>query len=241
MAIAKRKKWLPLAEQEIAGNGGFTHFSSIDAGDLKETATATAEDISAGIIPKNCYVQKLIIRKHKPFRDKSDRAFNSLTAAVGDSASPTTFLAAKQVSGNAGRAYNDGVTTDESTTLTSASATFVAGDVGKRIIGAGIPDGTTIASRTNGTTIELSQPATASASGVTITLLDRTSTPAATPNEEMNTATGPYAADDDVIVRFTPPAGKANNDIDEGELHVYAQFLDPYELSRDHGAQVIAK
>src|SRR4051812_18307907 len=104
------KKWQPLAQQEIAAHGGMTHMSIIDADDLNETTANTTQDIKAGVIPEGGYVHKLAVRVHKPFRDKSDRAFNSLTAAVGDSASPTTFLAAKQVGGNAGRAYNDGVT-----------------------------------------------------------------------------------------------------------------------------------
>lgn len=56
------------------------------------------------------------------------------------------------------------------TTLTSATATFVTGDVGATIAGVGIPAGATIASRTNGTTVILSAAATITASGVTIAI-----------------------------------------------------------------------
>lgn len=68
------------------------------------------------------------------------------------------------------REVTDGVTTDTDNTVTSASAAFTAADVGAAVVGAGIPDGTTIASVTNATTVELSDPATASATGVTITI-----------------------------------------------------------------------
>lgn len=66
----------------------------------------------------------------------------------------------------ANRTVLDGVTTNASTTFTSATANFTAADVGKAITGAGIPVGTTIASVTNGTTVVLSNPATATAAGV---------------------------------------------------------------------------
>lgn len=71
---------------------------------------------------------------------------------------------------SASRTVADAVTTNADATLTSATAAFVVGDVGKVITGAGIPVGTTILSRTNATTIELSGNATASATGVTIVI-----------------------------------------------------------------------
>jgi len=68
------------------------------------------------------------------------------------------------------RSVADGATTNASTTFTSATAAFTAGDVGKTITGAGIPSGTTIASVTNGTTVVLSNAASATASGVATTI-----------------------------------------------------------------------
>jgi hypothetical protein len=59
-------------------------------------------------------------------------------------------------------------------TLTSATANFVAGDVGSIIIGPGIPQGTVIASRTIGsltTSVVMSHAATKSASGQTVTIM----------------------------------------------------------------------
>ena len=66
----------------------------------------------------------------------------------------------------------DGVS-NTTTTYTSASANFVAGDVGLTITGTDIPAGTTIASRTNATTIVLSQAATGSHSGNSFTIVNR--------------------------------------------------------------------
>jgi hypothetical protein len=62
----------------------------------------------------------------------------------------------------------DGVTTAGSTTLTSATMAFTAGDVTKQITGVGLPGGTTIAGYTNATTVTLSGPATFTASGLRI-------------------------------------------------------------------------
>lgn len=62
----------------------------------------------------------------------------------------------------------DAATTNGSTTLTSATASFQAADVGKLITGAGIPAGTYISARASTTSITLSHPATATATGVTV-------------------------------------------------------------------------
>lgn len=68
------------------------------------------------------------------------------------------------------RTVTDGVTTNTDATVTSATARFRAEDVGKAITGAGIPDGATIATFNSATSVELSVPATATASGVTVTV-----------------------------------------------------------------------
>ena len=74
--------------------------------------------------------------------------------------------------GTTSQTFTDGVE-NSTTTLTSATANFVAGDVGKTVTGDNIPAGTTIASRTNSTTVELSQAATATGSGNTFTIINR--------------------------------------------------------------------
>lgn len=66
------------------------------------------------------------------------------------------------------RQVTDGVTTSSDATVTSASAAFTSEDVGKPISGTGISAGTTIASVTSATSIELSAAATASGTGVTL-------------------------------------------------------------------------
>jgi hypothetical protein len=59
---------------------------------------------------------------------------------------------------------------NSSTTVTSATAAFTSADVGSFVTGTGIPAGATVASVTNATTIVLSAAATATASGVIITI-----------------------------------------------------------------------
>lgn len=72
--------------------------------------------------------------------------------------------------GTAARSVTDAVL-NSTTTITSATASFVAGDVGKVLSGnANIPAGTYIASVTNSTTAVMSAAATASVSGQSVTL-----------------------------------------------------------------------
>lgn len=66
--------------------------------------------------------------------------------------------------------YTDAATTSGSATLTSIKAEFRALDVGKSITGPGIPGGTTILSLTDSRTVVLSANATATATGVAITI-----------------------------------------------------------------------
>ena len=75
-------------------------------------------------------------------------------------------------SGSADATFADAVF-NSTTTVTSATAAFVAADVGKEITGAGIPAGTTIASRSSATTIILSQATTTTGTGKSITIVDR--------------------------------------------------------------------
>jgi hypothetical protein len=64
----------------------------------------------------------------------------------------------------------DGVTTNTSTTVTSATARFTPSDIGTTISGTNIPASTTIASYTSATSVTLSAAATGSGSGITFTL-----------------------------------------------------------------------
>jgi hypothetical protein len=69
--------------------------------------------------------------------------------------------------------FADAATTTGSAVVTSASAAFTAADVGKAISGTGIPVGATILSRQSATQITLSGNATATATGVSITIQGR--------------------------------------------------------------------
>lgn len=67
------------------------------------------------------------------------------------------------------RTVTDGVL-NGTTTVTSATAVFVSGDVGATLIGTGIPAGATITVRNSGTSVTISVAATLSASGVTLSV-----------------------------------------------------------------------
>lgn len=70
------------------------------------------------------------------------------------------------------RTVGDGVTTNLSTTITSATAAFTSADVGMKVSGsADIPTNTTIASITNGTTAVMSAAATASHTAQTFNIV----------------------------------------------------------------------
>jgi pimeloyl-ACP methyl ester carboxylesterase len=68
------------------------------------------------------------------------------------------------------RVVSDAVT-NSTTTLTSATAAFTAGDVGKIINCPGVVQGTTISSYTNATTVIMSAPASNSGSGKALRIL----------------------------------------------------------------------
>jgi hypothetical protein len=68
------------------------------------------------------------------------------------------------------KVFSDGATTNANATLTSATAGFVANDVGKNVSGAGIPAATTIIAWVSSTQVTMSANATATAAGVSVTL-----------------------------------------------------------------------
>lgn len=68
------------------------------------------------------------------------------------------------------RTPTDGVTTNTSTTVTSATAFFNQSDIGATITGTGIQGSTTIVSVTNGTTAVLSLPATAGGTAISFAI-----------------------------------------------------------------------
>jgi flagellar hook protein FlgE len=115
-----------------------------------------------------------------PVQTSSLKLGGNLPADVAGGTSITTSITVYDANGkaipltfnfikDAARDVADGATTIASTTLTSATASFTPDDVGRTVTGAGIPPGTTIASYTNATTVVLSNPAAATASGVAVT------------------------------------------------------------------------
>ena len=100
------------------------------------------------------------------------------------------------------QAYTDGVT-NEDTGLTSASATFVAADVGKVVSGAGIVAGSKIITRTSGTVVVLDHATTATATSVHFSIVNRERLTAATARFYAGT-TAQAAGTLDVLGATTP-------------------------------------
>ena len=94
---------------------------------------------------------------------------SSVLSATADTVYTAPTHTVTLLGGQGPRNVTDGVT-NSTTLLTSATANFQSGDVGRPVSGAGIPTGTVIASVTSTTNVVMSQVATASASGVTVTL-----------------------------------------------------------------------
>lgn len=72
-----------------------------------------------------------------------------------------------------GRTVTDGVL-NSTTTITSATANFTPTDIGRTVVGTGIPSLATISAYTSSTTVTLSAAATATATGVTLAFGDLT-------------------------------------------------------------------
>lgn len=219
----------PLSEQELAAYDGFSHMARISSLDLTNLTTGATQDITIGPIPLGSSVLAEL-NIVAGLKNKSDPGFNTITVSLGDDASATSLIAATEVGGNANQVYNDGAT-NSNTTVTSVTAAFVAGDVGKRISGGSIPAGATIVSRTNGTTVVISAAATTTATGVTITLPDRTSTPVTTPVVR-GTLSSVYLVDSHIKARFTPLTGKALNDVNTGEIQFMIKLINPRALGK---------
>lgn len=92
----------------------------------------------------------------------------TLRAAVGEYVKLTLPYTAKTVALH--RSVADGVTTNASAAISSATAVFTIGDVGRPISGTGISSGTTILSVQSATAATLSANATASGTAITFTI-----------------------------------------------------------------------
>lgn len=100
----------------------------------------------------------------------SDSAFPT-TAPAGNSAYDQTCGAGNDCGANA--VFTDGSSTSGSTTFTTAAARFADTDAGLKLNNINIPDGTTIESVTNATTVVLSTAAIATGSSLSFSIVGR--------------------------------------------------------------------
>lgn len=90
--------------------------------------------------------------------------------ATADTSFTAPAHAVTLLGGQSNRQVTDGVTTSGSTTVTSATASFNSGDIGRSISGTNIPAGAIITAFGSATSVTISAPATASGSAITLTL-----------------------------------------------------------------------
>lgn len=77
----------PLATNEIADNGSFTHIATITADDLTTAATNTAQTITLVSLMAGDIIGKILWRAKTFFQASADAAFNTTTMSIGDTAS----------------------------------------------------------------------------------------------------------------------------------------------------------
>ena len=97
-----------------------------------------------------------------------DSDIAAAAAAEGVRRTPIVTVTAGGPRIDYGRRVTDAVLTNNSTTLTSASAKFTAADVGSNIWGAAITEGTKITAWNSATSVTISQPARATVPAMTV-------------------------------------------------------------------------
>lgn len=144
-----------LLKHMFGGSSTTGPFSPADLGGLGLTIQVGVPDTTDGTVhPKTLAGGKI--------------ASWEVALAEGSIATMGLTVVGRHVSGY--RTVTDGVTTNTSTTVTSATAAFIQDDVGRPIAGTNIPAGAYLASVESGTSATLSAAATGSGTGVTFTL-----------------------------------------------------------------------
>jgi len=77
-----------------------THQAIINADDLTQATTNTAQTIKLCDLAAGDVILKVALRVKVPFENTADAAFNTTTVSVGDNAAVTTFLAAAEANKN---------------------------------------------------------------------------------------------------------------------------------------------
>lgn len=123
------------------------------------TANFTTADVGSPITGTNIPTATTIQSRTSP-----------LSITLSNNATASATLVAFNIYGTGNRSVTDAATTSGSPTLTSVTAYFSAADVGKSIVGAAIPAGTTVQSVVNTTSITMSANANATAAKQAVTI-----------------------------------------------------------------------
>jgi hypothetical protein len=140
----------------------------------EDVTVGDCRGINVGGFPDD-YVNSVVTGTNVPIRTHIE-AITGCTAATDTGTiqlnrTTTTVTGTLELENSRARAIGDGVTTVSDATLTSAAlATFTADDVGCSVSGTTIPAGTTIASFTSATSVEMSAVADATGAAQVVTI-----------------------------------------------------------------------
>lgn len=126
----------PLASNEIAANGGFTHVSTITANDLTTTTADTAQTFTLATLKSGDVVFRVYYRMKVAFKDASDAAFVALSFSAGQTGTTTTWINAIQVNELGTEVFTAGSTGTNPIVYNAANtltATFSAPTSGKNV------------------------------------------------------------------------------------------------------------
>ncbi len=80
----------PLATNEIADNGGFTHVAVVTPNDLTNATNAGAQTITICSLKAGDIIGKVLWRAKTFFKASADAAFNTTTMSIGNTATGVT-------------------------------------------------------------------------------------------------------------------------------------------------------
>ncbi len=99
----------PLATNEIADNGGFTHVAVVTPNDLTNATNAGAQTITICSLKAGDIIGKVLWRAKTFFKNSADAAFNTSTMSIGNTATGVAaHIAAIEVNDNAGAKVKEG-------------------------------------------------------------------------------------------------------------------------------------
>lgn len=199
---------IPLNTDERALHQHATHRIVLKYSDLTETATNTDQTFSVLTLPANSNIRLTAAKLVKAFSDASDSGFNSTTVKVGDGSDDDRLLPAIQVNENGTEIVNHYPGYPDAATYTAPDATPAA------ITGGDSPT-------------EAEHNALRSTVDSIRTKLVALAADVASLRARQVAQVGyVHTSATAIVVTVTSMSGKALNDLDNGEIHLFFHISD---------------